>query len=158
MGKTCADPECETGNRGFEKRRIGEKPTLHKIPTDERQDTWRRAVPGGDVLKITDNTRLCSIHFTEESFQNTRAVLRTGREEELSRRILKPDAVPTIWPNHHWYQSKSTTSRTTSLATAEAREEAGNRIVSDEKEPVLEDEFNSLDDLVAKLKGNSNNT
>ena len=123
-----------------------------------RQDTWRRAVPGGDVLKITDSTRLCSLHFTEESFQSTRVVLRTGREEELSRIILKPDAVPTIWPNHHWYQSKFTTSRTTFLATAEAREEADNIIVSsDEKEPVVEDEFNSLDDLVSKLKGNSNN-
>ena len=102
-------PKCKTGYPSFERDRIGEKPNFHHFPTNpERQVIWINAVPKHD-LEVKNDTVLCSLHFTADSFQTERIDKREERGEELKSELLKPDAVPSIWPNCSWYLSKVTT-------------------------------------------------
>ena len=122
--QTCVAPNCDTGKESVEKNRVGKQPNLHRFPRDEiRKEAWRRAVPKDVVL--TDSTRLCSLHFTEDCYETEKSDKRKARgQEQLLKHILKKTAVPSIWPNCPAYMSKFSSVRRTSLTTSETRDAA----------------------------------
>ena len=50
------------------------------------------------VYSPNKNSRLCSVHFEEDQFTRSAAFLKTIGCKENFRRILKTDAVPSIFP------------------------------------------------------------
>ena len=133
--KTCVAPNCDTGLVSVETNRLGKKPSLHRFPADaSRKAEWLRAMPKD--ITLSEDSRLCSLHFTPESYKTEKADQRDERGVSLQLNLLKSTAVPSIWPNCPFYLSRWPEARKTSLATSEAREEAAvkRNIDRDEKE------------------------
>ena len=148
MGKTCVDQECKSGNRGYEKQRVGPKPSYFKI-----RDEWLQYIPGGDEIIVNEHTRLCSEHFSPDCFQAERLGERKDREQDLTRNLLKPDAIPTIWRGYEWYEEKTVVPRPTKFSTAESRQVPQGNTCGGESP---ENFFSSLDDIFSKLRENEN--
>jgi hypothetical protein len=101
---------------------------------------------GFTLEQVTNNTYLCSHHFTSSAYISTKNDQRESRGSELKRSLLRTDAVPSIWPNCPAYLSKlEVVPRNTSLATSDAREEAV-RVKN-----ATADEVSSLKELVKKI-------
>ena len=134
MVRTCADKLCPTGRSGAAEDE--KAPSLYKF-----REEWRSVLP--NEVQSAD-PRLCALHFTEDCFYSDRIDKRFSRGVELINRNLKPGVMPTIWVNHPWFYRP----RETSLATAEAREEAANRLSLDEEDG----EFSSIGDIILKVR------
>ena len=53
-------------------------------------------------FEATKNSRLCSLHFTDDDFISDRCDSHRSRGKkrgELTRKRLKPTVVPHVWPN-----------------------------------------------------------
>ena len=137
MGKVCADKLCQTGKAKAQEHH--REATLHTFRTE-----WQGLIPGGNDLKITPDTRLCSLHFDEQSYITERIVKRSERSDDLKRKNLKPGALPVKWPDHPWHYRP----RQTSLATVGAREE---KQAAEERKQ----NFASINDVALKLSGNA---
>ena len=126
MGKTCADSECPTGRKSTDSNIVDddEKPslsdeeaTLHKL-----RDEWRALVPGGEKI-TSSNPYLCSLHFTPDCFVTERVDKRNNRPEQLSKCAIKPEAMPTLWPNHPWWYRPRDTAKSTAKARKTSQKE-----------------------------------
>ena len=90
---TCCAPGCNSG-----KAKCQEKVTFHRL-----KDIWVSKVPLENWTPPSD-ARICSKHFTPSSYKTERVdsknqwrLKKTGTD--LLKTSLKPDAVPSIWPN-----------------------------------------------------------
>ena len=73
--------------------------SYHKIPDKdkepERYAAWYAAI---GLKKLPKTGKLCSAHFTEDNYQESqRLKLTYCNEYEKIKRLLKPDAVPSIF-------------------------------------------------------------
>ena len=121
----CCVPQCSSG---YEKNSDEEKKvSMHKFPNDATlSQKWIRRICREKSFKVTQYTRICSLHFTENDFLNERQDSNTARKRSrwssLVRRILKNDAFPTIFANLPAYLSTALPpSRSGGAATSESR-------------------------------------
>jgi len=92
----------------------------------------------------TSSSVLCEIHFQEDDFKKQ---VIDGSEQNTTRKRLKSDAIPTMWPGFPMYLSKPKPKpRRTILFAGTAREEKVALSQSDEMEKTP-DGFSSLDEL-----------
>ena len=114
---------------------------FHHFPKDlTRRQSWVDATPLKDfgIDAVKDDTYLCHLHFDPSAYFPVKVDQRNSRGSESQRAILKPGAVPQIWPNCPYYLTRPCIEqRPTSLATAEARSKTEQ--IEDEKEPMDED-------------------
>ena len=118
MVNKCSAPDCKSGHKGNDF-----KGTLFSFPTHEPLlSEWIEAAPR-NVL-VTKNSRLCSLHFSAEDFVVDRSDSNTTRclsRGELSRKRLKPTAVPRIWPNCPVHLCKQVPKPRGKAATSQSR-------------------------------------
>jgi len=109
--------------------------TFHTFPQDaELREKWIRAIPRKDFVPSTYSC-LCSLHFQPWNFVDVRTDSNKSRLQNKSstplRRRLKPDAVPSIFPNTPAYFTKtpgvqrSTTKATSSRQTCRGMQTTG---------------------------------
>ncbi|KAK8784810.1 hypothetical protein V5799_008831 [Amblyomma americanum] len=89
MPKGCCVPSCPSTER-----RCGSAVSFHEVPSDEAsRDAWVNAITKGDgeeQARLFANARsvVCSLHFKPTDFK-------VG----MKRRVLRPTAVPSIFPD-----------------------------------------------------------
>lgn len=98
---------------------------VHVFPNDPvRRAAWTRAVPRKDFAP-TKNTVLCEKHFVSSDYVKTSKYtdVKTGKTIEVPLKVfrLKPDAVPSVFPNCPQYLSHQ------NACTREAPEEKRKR-------------------------------
>ena len=112
------------------------------------RDNWH---PKGD-----SNIFLCEDHFLSSDIVSASTDSNTRRKRKrsndaLSKKRLKDDAVPCIWPGLPAHLTKLSSPRPTSCTSSESRHENTRRLQREtQQERVARDTFNSLDELVAK--------
>ncbi|KAH7945961.1 hypothetical protein HPB49_018027 [Dermacentor silvarum] len=105
----CCVPRCRGNYTGDTKVHV------FKFPRDQAlRDAWIRAVPR-ENLTVTEHSRVCELHFMDEDIirDATHTDQATGRvmTVPLSHVRLRPDAVPSKFPNHSSYLSRKTARR-----------------------------------------------
>ena len=89
---TCCVKGCSNQSR------LNSNVSYHKIPGEERKDirdAWIKAI---DRPVLPKAVHVCSNHFTEDSFDESQELKRRLIGGNL-KHILKPDAVPSLFPN-----------------------------------------------------------
>ena len=100
MGKKCCVPGCKSGYDSI--KPVPKKTSFFIFPTDpELRNEWIRKIQRPDY-EPTQNSTICSLHFKETDFQVYSQDLQVRRKEsrlteELLRKKLLPDAVPSIF-------------------------------------------------------------
>ena len=182
MPDKCIAPECTTPreNKSLPK---GQKISQFYFPNQdlfpEIRKRWISAVPRVGFTP-SKNSVLCEKHFIPSDFRttskDTNSTRAKQREKVITVKALKDNAVPSKWPGCPDHLSKTPdTPRTTSLASAAAREERESvrdeirasisfRIAEqqnaevEERESVMAEEaveretFATIDELVNKLE------
>ena len=96
-GIKCCAPACPSGHAG-----CLDVVSYHRFPTNEnRRKLWLAKLPIKNWLP-TANSRLCERHFADSCYKSISTDSNTTRSEkrvDLCKKLLKPDAYPTIWPN-----------------------------------------------------------
>ena len=157
-------PGCEEGYKKIKEKRgsnteelgvndgtVKEKVNLFKFPDEPMKAKWAARVPR---LKWTPsiNACLCEKHFLPSDFKEERDDKTRGRAQKrgaLIRKRLKPDAIPSIWPNLPSYLSQETPPpHITPMATSTSRELMETLRKSQAKE---KDSFSSLEELETKF-------
>jgi len=137
--------------------------TFHTFPQDaELREKWIRAIPRKDFVPST-YSRLCSLHFQPCDFVDVRTDSNKSRLQNKSstplRRRLKPDAVPSIFPNTPAYFTKTPgVQRSTTKATSSSRHaEECRRLEELEESFTADDSLSelSLAEIADKLKAQS---
>ena len=120
------------------------------------RDKWLRKIPNKN-LKITKNTRVCSLHFNQQDFNLERQDGKISRRKKcasvnLQKRYLKPSAVPCIFPNAPKYLSKPSVERHAPPLSEIRRNADSER--NDQRCALFlqEDEVNSILNISQKLK------
>ncbi|XP_057667530.1 uncharacterized protein LOC130900736 [Diorhabda carinulata] len=91
MGRICAVPHCYTGYR-----KCTDKVSLYKVPKNDLFLTkWQEAISRED-RPITPKDYVCGKHFKEDDILRRRII--KDVVEEYQRPKLKPDAIPSIFP------------------------------------------------------------
>ena len=150
----CAGFGCKSGYEGHSQQDAGIKIAFHKFPIANKElcDRWIRANPRKDFIP-TKHSRLCSLHFQPTDFVENRTDKKASRKrkysallgEKLSRRYLKEDAVPSIFPNAPKYLSASSSGpRETISATASSRQEQ-----EAHRMDILEQSFHAADNIAS---------
>ncbi|CAG9814773.1 unnamed protein product [Phaedon cochleariae] len=104
MGRKCSVPHCYTGYR-----QCKEKAALYKVPDDDFfLSKWQEAIARDD-RPITPKDFVCEKHFKEEDILRRRII--KDVVEEYQRPKLKPDAIPSIFPDWPEFISKMTKKR-----------------------------------------------
>ena len=148
MGRKCCAPKCRSGYKGKSKDGI----SMHKFRAE-----WKSNFPRGD-WKVTDQTFICSKHFTASDFITERRDSNTTRstkkkDTELKYRFLKDDAYPTIYPNCPQYLSQKKLASRPSLGSTAAREFTIAKREEEKKALELEkDSVKSINDVKDKLR------
>ena len=174
MPNKCVGPNCPTNseNKLLPK---GQKISVFHFPDEndiELRRKWINATPLKN-FQPTKNTVLCAKHFIETDFKlkssdtnSTRSKIKSL--DQLQRRLLKEDAVPSQWPGNDEKLSKRIpTPRPTTLSTSAAREErevlrnevrcAITTRILEERKSIADDEekarnsFHTIDELTQKL-------
>ena len=164
MVNNCVAPGCEEGYEKIKEKRgsnteelgvndgtVKEKGSLFKFPDEPMKAKWAARVPR---LKWTPSIKacLCEKHFLPSDFIEERDDKTRGRAQKrgaLIRKRLKPDAVPSIWPNLPSYLSQETPPpRVTMMATSTSRVLMETLRESQAKE---KDSFSSLEGLETKF-------
>ncbi|KAH6920993.1 hypothetical protein HPB50_028016 [Hyalomma asiaticum] len=105
----CCVPRCRGNCTGDTKVHV------FKFPRDQAlRDAWIRAVPR-ENLTVTENSRVCELHLMDADIirDATHTDQATGRvmTVPLSHVRLRPDAVPSKFPNYSSYLSRKTARR-----------------------------------------------
>ena len=102
MGWKCCVPKCRSG---YDSQTLGtSKISFHRFPSDqESKQKWIRNIPR-QQWEPNDNSRVCSLHFKEGDFQveskDKRERQKKARNNEtLAKKVLLPDAVPSVFPH-----------------------------------------------------------
>jgi len=133
MVNKCSAYGCRSGYRptktNVDVKGDSEKITFHSFPLRNMElcDRWLRAIARRHFVP-TKNTKLCSLHFAPSDFvevhtdSNKRREKSRGDKKELTKRYLKDDAVPSVFPSAPQHLSTAVQPpRTTSKATAASR-------------------------------------
>ena len=119
MPHNCCVPLCtKSGHRIVDGKRV----SFHSIPAKQSiRLQWIHAIrrDPGKVFKITRQTKVCSLHFTEDDFMKDPAGLST-------KRTLLPNAVPSVFS---WTSQTKFTPRqyeTAETSDSEESEESAN--------------------------------
>ena len=105
-GNRCCAPGCESGSFVYQ-----EKVSLHRFPKDRtRKKLWESKVPRINWTS-SSNSRLCEKHFTADSYKQRREDKKNRwrlekKGDDLFRKELREDAVPSLWPNCPEHLSK----------------------------------------------------
>ncbi|XP_018568174.1 RE1-silencing transcription factor B-like [Anoplophora glabripennis] len=92
MGRKCAVPHCYTGYR-----KCKEKASLYRVPDDDFfLSKWQEAIARED-RPITPKDYVCEKHFKDDDILRRRII--KDVVEEYQRPRLKPDAIPSIFPD-----------------------------------------------------------
>ena len=114
MANKCVAPRCFVGqtqrrrenndeqNAGVKHSKISTFHFPSKAKNKELFERWRNAVHRTNWFP-TGNSVLCENHFLAEDFKEERSdknnSRRTGKGTNLQRKELKPNAVPSLWPD-----------------------------------------------------------
>jgi hypothetical protein len=85
----CTVPNCTNGWR----KTKGTGVSYHRLPTNHMKSLWLQRVRR-DNPRDSKHSFVCSDHFSPESYESSLAEKLCGH---TGRKILKPDAVPTIF-------------------------------------------------------------
>ena len=115
MGWKCCAPECFSGyDSGPEIQREKFSGSFHKFPTDpDLRNKWIRKIRR-EKQEPSNNSRVCSLHFKEDDFQakstdsnkKRKRRLFSENDNEIKKKVLKPDAVPSVFPNLATYYNE----------------------------------------------------
>ncbi len=122
MVYSCAVVECETGYRGRTPPR-SDGVSCHSFPLNNAEvlAKWLRVIGRKDFVP-NEHTRICSLHFKPEDFQQERRDTNNYRSKnyqslKLTRKRLNPDAVPSIFPRRPKYMDRKLSQNPTHTAT-----------------------------------------
>jgi hypothetical protein len=154
MVNKCCIPKCRTGLRG---NVSPEGISRHQFPTDEAMlGRWLRAIPRKDWTP-SKNTVICSLHFRDSDFASRRADSNTSRglqRQDLARKIIKADAVPTVFSLLPTYLTKEKPPERSQMTGSSARLEADNIRLQRANDQVLEvGHITTLEELQFKMEG-----
>ena len=123
MGWKCCVPNCRSGY--FKEGNISI--SFHAFPLKdcERTKKWVRAIHRNDYFPIV-NSRVYNKHFSESDFKHANCDVNVSKvkrriEATLKLRLLKDNAVPSIFPGQPAYMSKNQEVKMSASMTAEAR-------------------------------------
>ena len=131
MVNKCSAYGCTSG---YKSHTTDDSISFHAFPLNNKDilDKWMRANPRKDFIP-TKYSRMCSLHFKSSDFvQHSTDSNSTRRRDkcagqlgdQLVRRFLKADAVPSVFPNAAKYLSvTSCTPRPTVNATSARRQQ-----------------------------------
>ena len=109
MGYTCCVPHCKSGYPTSKERR---KLSFYSFPKDASlKAKWIRVISRRDFTP-TAHSKVCNLQFSDSDFVSAREDTNVRRTAgALKRRLLKPSAVPSIFPRCPTYmQSKGESS------------------------------------------------
>ncbi|KAH7953124.1 hypothetical protein HPB49_004983 [Dermacentor silvarum] len=151
----CCVPRCRGNYTGDTKVHV------FKFPRDQAlRDAWIRAVPR-ENLTVTEHSRVCELHFMDEDIirDATHTDQATGRvmTVPLSHVRLRPDAVPSKFPNHSSYLSRKTARREDPDSKRARIENAAlQKAIAESNEAFIrareEDKVNSVSELANHLR------
>nr|CAI5840195.1 unnamed protein product [Callosobruchus analis] len=106
MVNKCCVPNC-TGNY----RSSGRNVHIFKFPKDkDLREKWLRSIHR-ENFQISDHSVVCHLHFVETDILHTTSEVdwKTGKTltVKLKKPKLKPNAIPSIFPNAPSYLSKT---------------------------------------------------
>ena len=140
--------------KGEKKQENGEKEKIHwhKFPEDKKKlAVWKSKIPR-ENFNVSIHTRICHKHFLRTDYESERTDQNSSRKfkkGELHLWKLKPDAVPSVWPDLPSHlKKKPPNPRSTTLATFEARQH--NVQAAEERrrhDRMVKDSFSSLSEL-----------
>ena len=143
----CCVPGCRSGYDG-----TSDGISMHKFPsaTGARSE-WIRRIHR-DSFSPNINSRVCSVHFKEDDFVTARMDSNVSRKRSKSaivrKRVLKPSAYPSIFPNQPSYFTSPASCRPSTSALSESRIARENETISKKiKMQKEEDKITCLDDL-----------
>uniref|UniRef100_A0A0K2VC50 Zgc:153292 [Danio rerio] n=1 Tax=Lepeophtheirus salmonis TaxID=72036 RepID=A0A0K2VC50_LEPSM len=158
----CCCPGCKSGTRyrGKKKQKIEAiknraKVSFHKLPKDlEILSTWLRRIPRKN-WKPNNNTRICSNHFDPSCFIIERVDSNSTRKKKggnLKHQRLKPDAIPTMFPNLPSYLSTpAPTMRSTSCLSTERLIKQETQIKNEKILLLEKDKVKTLSQILEKI-------
>ena len=108
---------------------------VHKFPRNlERKQSWISKVPLKDFVPNTSSV-ICSAHFEEGAYKVEREDSNMRRAEnkqnQLLVKVLKNDAIPTIWPNCPAYLTKTSTPKRQSRNSSGSRSNEDSSLLND---------------------------
>ncbi|CAN7997394.1 unnamed protein product [Ixodes hexagonus] len=72
--------------------------SFHEFPVTHLREQWIRAIsrkgPDNALWQPNGRSRVCSLHFKDDDYKQCNNI----------RRLLKPTAVPSIFPGYPWYE------------------------------------------------------
>lgn len=162
MVNKCVAVSCNSGyaSSSSSSTTSGFKVTFHRFPKDTiLRRKWLSRL-SRENFTPSSHSRLCSRHFVDSDFMTCRNDSNRSRSSAKSatpkRRLLKSDAVPSVFTNLPKYLSYDT-HRREDPPTAEVRRAA---ILRDNEEKIhsflLDDVVSSLSDIFIKLQSSSN--
>lgn len=97
MPLTCCVPQCKSTAR---RQPAGVKISFHEFPVTDIRESWIKAVsregPNKTLWQPTETAKVCSVHFRPEDYK-----------EGAKTRILKRNAVPSVFPNYPAYMQRT---------------------------------------------------
>ena len=152
---TCVVTECRSGykpKKGEKNQENGEKIHWHKFPEDKKKlAIWKSKIPR-ENFDVSIHTRICHKHFLRTDYESERTDQNSSRKfkkGELHLWKLKPDAVPSVWPDLPSHLTKKPPNPcSTTLATFEARQHNGQAAEERRRhDRMVKDSFSSLSEL-----------
>ncbi len=154
MPDHCSVPGCKSGYETKEKAGRA-KVSFHKFPEKvSLRMAWLKAIHR-DLKTWTPTTysRVCSVHFREDDYTASRDTnIHRKQKRQNTRRSLKKEAVPSVFPNLPGYLSTPPpTARETSASSSQRWEKQQRAMESEVQAFFQADSLSSLDDLRGKV-------
>ncbi|XP_046648925.1 uncharacterized protein LOC124340445 isoform X1 [Daphnia pulicaria] len=110
MPNYCCVPMCTSGY--VRKGTVPEKVALFSTKDKKMQKLWMKYIPRKNYI-FTDKSRVCSHHFADCDIDKGYFLTVAGQQvfQERKRWILKPGAIPKIFPNCPSHMTKVTCSQ-----------------------------------------------
>jgi len=159
MGRRCQAVNCRSGydltREDLASQAEGTVPeprkySVRSFPSDiERRKKWTSALRRQDAVDIK-NGGVCDKHFKSDDYLQT-SVVKTGQERKNKR--LKPNAVPSLWPDYPAYFAEVTETRPRPPAASSSvrREREVLKMTALEQEFLDRDTITDYANLVSKL-------
>ena len=147
---SCVAPGCKSGYESTLPAGV----TSHRFPKNvESRQKWIKAIPRANWIPAP-SARICSLHFEQSDFFSDRQDSNVYRKKtELTRRRLKPNAVPHIFPNCPSYLSKPKPAERPTAAQSETRiKREIERTEASATEFLAQDKIQSFDELLSDSK------
>lgn len=161
MPNKCAAVGCKTKYNSQEGTPSNSVCTLHRFPLKNPNllRLWLRRLSRENYAP-TNNSRLCSRHFQPSDFDTEISDKNKSRRRQFGdrtfklRKILKPNAVPSVFPELPSYFTSSSSERPTERATTSARRDFLNESFEKMEVDLNEtDKVSTIEDIVEKMEG-----